>query len=123
MEKRRSYDLEKRTSKFGEEIITFVKTVPKDVITRPLITQLIKAGTSIGANYCEANDAESKKDFCHKLGITRKESKETCFWLQMIAKACPESKQQGRILWKEAKELNLIFSSIIRKARSSNPAE
>lgn len=62
----RKYDLEERTAKFGEEIIRFAKKIPENSVTKPLITQLVKAGTSIGANYCEADDAESGKDFAIK---------------------------------------------------------
>lgn len=77
MTNNKKFDLEERTGKFGENIIEFAKKIPKNPITLPLITQLIKAGTSVGANYCEADCAESKKDFEHKLGICKKESKET----------------------------------------------
>src|SRR5437762_3201789 len=81
------FDLEERTARFGEAIIAFAKKVPITPVTSPLIKQLICAGTSVGANYCEANDAESKKDFRHKIGICRKESKESKYWLRMIASA------------------------------------
>jgi hypothetical protein len=74
-QKKKNYDLEERTARFGEEIITFAKKIPKNVITLQLISQLIRAGTSIGANYCEADCAESKKDFEHKLGISKKGGK------------------------------------------------
>jgi four helix bundle protein len=112
--KDRVYDLEERTAKFGEEIIEFVRKVPKDVITVPLISQLTRAGTSIGANYCEADDAESKKDFNHKIGICRKESRESKHWLRMIVKAVPSLKDEASVLWREAQELNLIFGAIRR---------
>lgn len=111
------YDLEERTAKFGEDIIEFAKKIPKTPITIPLIGQLIRAGTSIGANYCEADCAETKKDFEHKIGICKKESKESRHWLRMIAKAVPELKEEARKYWKEANELNLIFSSIVNKSR------
>ena len=88
------YDLEERTAKFGEAIIELVSKIPKDEITRPLITQLIKAATSIGANYCEADDAESKMDFKHKIGICKKEARETKHFLRMMAKAVPIFKEQ-----------------------------
>ncbi len=71
----KKWDLEERTAKFGENIIIFCKKVPRNPITIPLITQLVKAGTSVGANYGEADDAESKKDFKHKIGIVKKESR------------------------------------------------
>ena len=111
------FDLEERTSKYGEDIIEFAKNIPKNPIILPLITQLVKAGTSVGANYSEADCAESRRDFEHKIGICKKESKESKFWLRMIAKAVPELKEESKVLWKEANELNLIFLSIIIKSR------
>ncbi|MCK4448394.1 MAG: four helix bundle protein [Candidatus Marinimicrobia bacterium] len=113
----KKYDLEERTAKFGEDIILFCKKVPRRHITDPLITQLVKAGTSVGVpiNRDEADDAESKKDFKHKIGIVKKESRETKHFIRMIAAAVPELKSEAQQLWKEAKELNLIFNSIYRK--------
>jgi len=67
-----NYNLEERTAKFGENIIEFAKKIPKNSITLPLISQLVRAGTSVGSNYCEADEAESGKDFKHKLGIAKK---------------------------------------------------
>lgn len=107
------YDLEERTGKFGEEIIEFVQSLPRNVINLPLINQVIKSGTSIGANYMEADGAESKKDFRHKIGICKKEAKETMHWFRMVAKANPDKSKECGILWKEAHELALIFSSIL----------
>ena len=117
-EGRKKYDLEDRTSKFGERIIDFVKTLPRNEITIRLIEQATDSGTSVGANYCEADCAESKKDFEHKIGICSKESKETKHWMRMIAKAVPQSAATARLLWKEAHELNLIFVAIIRNSKS-----
>ena len=111
----KKYDLEERTAKFGEDIIEFAKKVPRNVITLPLIGQLVKAGTSVGANYCEADDAESKKDFRHKIGICKKESRESKFFLRMIVKAVPVLEKVAAHLMREAQELNLIFASIRRK--------
>ena len=113
----KKWDLEERTAKFGENIILFCKKVPKSPITIPLITQLVKAGTSVGANYCEADDAESKKDFKHKIGIVKKESRETKHFIRMIVGAVPKLKEDGKPLWQEAKELNLIFNSIYKKVK------
>lgn len=115
----KKYDLEERTAKFGENVIDFAYKIQKNDITRPIISQLIRAGTSVGANYCEADCAESKKDFEHKLGICKKESKETKHWLRMTAKAAKELSEEARKLWREATELNLIFSSIVRKSKSN----
>ena len=111
------YDLEERTAKFGENIIEFCNKLPRTCITIPLITQLVKSGTSTGANYYEADDAESKKDFKHKIGICKKESRESKHFLRMIAIAVPEFKEGARKLWQEAKELNLIFNSIYKKLK------
>ena len=107
------YDLEERTAVFGENIIDFVKTLPKNVINNELIRQIVKAGTSVGANYNEADGAESKKDFRHKIAICKKESKESKHWLRMIARANPSRKIECKQLWIEAQELTLIFSSIL----------
>lgn len=116
----RHYDLEERTARFGERAIAFVRALPRGPVTNPLITQLVRSATSIGANYCEADDAESKKDFRHKIALCRKESRETMYWLRMIASANESSKEPGRELWREAKELNLIFASIVRKCDAAN---
>ena len=118
MSNKKRFDLEERTAKFGEDIIEFAKKIPQNPITLPLIIQLVKAGTSVGANYCEADCAESKRDFEHKIGICKKESKESKHWLRMISKAVPRLKDEAKILWKEANELNLIFSSIVIKSRN-----
>ena len=113
----KKYDLEERTSKFGVDIILFAQSLPQNPINSPLITQLIRAVTSIGANYMEADAAESKKDFQHKIGICKKESKESLHWLRMIAAASQNRKEECRTYWKEAHELLLIFSSIVKKSR------
>jgi len=106
------YDLEERTAKFGEAIIGFSKAIPINEVTRPLISQLVRAGTSVGANYCEADDAESKKDFRHKIGLCKKEARETKHWLRVMVAAVPDKREEAKKLWQEAKELNLIFASI-----------
>jgi four helix bundle protein len=111
------YDLEERTAKFGEEVIKFCRELPKSELTRRLIDQLVGCATSVGANYCEADDAESPKDFKHKIGICKKESRESKHFLRMSAVAVPEKADQARKLWIEAKELNLIFNSIYKKVK------
>ncbi len=107
-----AYDLEERTAKFGENIIDFIKKLPKNEITHPIISQTIRSGTSVGANYVEANQASSKKDFRNKIYIAKKEASETMYWLRMIARSCPEHKDETYWLWQEAKEFTLIFSRI-----------
>jgi len=102
----KKYDLEERTARFGEDTIMFAKTLEKDVIMMPLISQLVRAATSVGANYMEANQASSKRDFRNK------EANETKHWLRMISKASPAKADDCRKFWKEAHELTLIFSKI-----------
>jgi len=109
----KAYDLEERTAKFGESIIEFAKSLSRDRINDELVGQLVKAGTSVGANYEEADGAESRKDFRHKIAVSKKEAKETKFWLRMMAKANPTRKEECVSLWREAQELTLIFSSIL----------
>lgn len=114
------FNLEKRTLDFGKAIIEFCKHVERNDITRPLISQLVRSGTSVGANYCEADDAESRADFIHKIGICKKEARETTYFLHMMSVAFPPVKEDARVLWKEAKELNLIFNSIFIKTKKNS---
>ena len=112
------HDLLERTARFGESVIRFLKRVPRGVEhpeNNRLVDQLAGASSSIGANYCEADDAVSGRDFKNKIGICRKESKETMFFLRMLSAAEPQLTEEARTLWREAKELNLIFGSIWRK--------
>jgi len=120
MEKNRSFDLEERTAKFGEDVINFCRSIELDTITKPIINQIIRSGTSVGANYCEANGASSKKDFKNKIHICKKEIQETKHWLRMISIAVPCKKHQARILWVEAQELTLIFGKIVSTLRNKN---
>lgn len=76
IQRTKKFDLEERTASFAEAIIIFVKTLKIDTINKPIVSQLIRPATSIAANYCEADGAESKKDFKHKIAISKKESKE-----------------------------------------------
>ena len=108
------YDLEERTVRFGEAVIDLAKQIPQDAVTNRLISQLVGAATSVGANYVEADDAVSKKEFLKSIGTCRKEACETKHFLRMIVRAVPELKLQARALWLEAKELHPIFSKIWR---------
>ncbi|MEA1926299.1 MAG: four helix bundle protein [Patescibacteria group bacterium] len=107
------YDLEERTLKFSENTIGLLKTIKLNAINRSIVNQLVRSATSVGANYCEANGASSKKDFKNKIHICKKEIKETKYWLQLLVKTNNEKKGEIRKLWKEAQELTLIFSKII----------
>ena len=112
---RHPFDLEERTARFGEAIIRFCKKVPRRPENDRLIGQLVGCGTSVGANYCEANEGVSKKDFRNTIGRCVKEAKETKFFLRMIAASEPNLADEARKLYREAKELHLIFASMFRK--------
>jgi four helix bundle protein len=116
----KKYDLEERTAALGEAAIDFAHLLPTGPVTTPLISQFVRSATSIGANYCEADDAESKKDFLHKIGLCKKEARETKYWLRMIAKATPTFRESCQSLWQETRELHLIFAAIIRTGRKSD---
>ena len=108
-------DLGERTALFGEAVIRFAKKIPRNAVNNRLIDQLVGAGTSVGGNFCEADNSVSGKDFKQRIGTCRKESKETMFFLRMIATAEESLASEARVLWRESKELNLIFGSIWRK--------
>ena len=112
------YDLEERTAKFGEDVIEFCRNIKQDAITKPIISQLIRSGTSIGANYMEANAASSRKDFRNKIFICKKEAQETKHWWRMLATATQERKDNIRKLWQESQELTLIFGKIVSKLKN-----
>ncbi len=107
------FDLEERTTRFSENIILVCKKVSKTTISSNIIDQLLRSGTSIGANYFEANGASSKKDFKNKIFICKKEARETKYWLRLLARTNNELIVDCRKLWKEAHELTLIFSKIV----------
>jgi len=112
---RHAFDLEEKTAKFGEAVIRFCKEVPRSPENNRLIDQLVGCSTSVGANYCEANEGVSKKDFKNTIGRCVKEAKEAKFFLRMIAASEPGLADEARQLYREAKELHLIFASIYRK--------
>ena len=112
-----NYDLEERCAKFGESVIRFCKTIRCDQITSPLINQFIKSATSVGANYMEANQASSRKDFINKIRICQKESNESKHWARMMAMAEEDCRRKCRELWKESHELTLIFSKISKSCK------
>ena len=115
---KRVYDLEERTARFGEAVIDFAKTIPQNSVTNRLINQLVGAGTSVGANYVEADDAVSKKEFLKSIGTCRKETREAKHFLRMAVRAVPELRPEARKLWLEARELHLIFSKIWRSGKN-----
>ncbi|MBU2542462.1 four helix bundle protein [Patescibacteria group bacterium] len=112
------YDLEERTRKFAKDTINTIKNTKETNINRNIFSQLIRSVTSVGANYCEANGASSKKDFTNKIYICKKEIKETKYWIEMFAEIEPNKKEELRKLWKEAHELTLIFGKISSTLRN-----
>lgn len=108
------YDLEERTAVFGEQVVFFARRVKLDDVTRPIVSQMVRSGTSVGANYIEANDADSRKDFKYRIGVCRWEAKETRHHVRMLVAACPDLRELAVPVWKEATELNLIFGKIRR---------
>jgi four helix bundle protein len=105
------YNLQERTLEFAKKIIQLCKSVKFDPVTSKVIDQLVRSGTSVGANYMEAVNASSKKDFKNKLFICKKEAQETQYWLTIL-KECGENKEID-ILVQECHELNLIFQKSI----------
>ena len=114
------YDLEERVEKFGEDVLGFVKTIKLDTINKPIIIQLVRSSTSIGANYMEANQASSKRDFANKIRISQKEANESKHWLRMLTRSNPEQAEKCRQFWQEAHELVLIFAKISRNSKEKN---
>lgn len=113
----KKFDLEERTAIFAQKMIKLLKKLPRNPINNRMIDQEVGCAGSLGANYCEANEAESKLDFIHKIGICKKETKEAKHWIRLLAYANPDFKEEFRPLWKEAEELLLIFSSIIKNTK------
>jgi len=114
------YDLEEGTAKFGEDAIDLCRSIKQDTITKPILSQIVRSATSVGANYCEANNACSRKDFKNKIFICKKEIQESKHWLRMMAKSTPEKKENLRNLWQEAQELTLIFQKIVNSLTKNN---
>ena len=108
----KKYDLEERTARFGEQVISFCKTISQEPINKPVVIQLVRSSTSVGANYMEANGAISKSDFKNKIFICKKECQETKHWLRMLNTCVPEKREEIKKIWQECQELTLIFGKI-----------
>lgn len=115
--KAKKYDLDERTLEFGRRVVVLCKSLPRDLVNTELARQCIRSGTSIGANYLEANDSLGKKDFVYKMKISRKEAKETIYWLKLIVEANKKLESRMEGLLQEAFELKKILSSIIEKSK------
>jgi four helix bundle protein len=114
----RRYDLAERTARFGETVIHFCKTVSRNSVTQPLVRQLVRSSTSIGANYLEADEGGSKKEFRYRISVCKRECRETQHWLRMLVAAVPQLKDEARLLWKEANELIRMLGTIYRRSKS-----
>lgn len=111
-------ELEKRTKAFALRVIRFVSGLPKNKVTDVLGYQLLKSGTSIGANYREANRAESHNDFVHKIGVVEKEASETQYWLELFGEANIGDPNERRWLLQESSELLALFTASGRTAKA-----
>ena len=120
-QKERKYDLEERTALFGEAVIKICRRIKQDNIISPIVNQLIRSATSIGANYMEANGASSKKDFVNKIFICKKESQETKHWLRMLGSSQTDSTPLDlSLIQKECQELIFIFTKIVTSSRTKS---
>jgi four helix bundle protein len=120
MSNNKPYDLEERTSKFAKDIITLVNNCPKTIVNIELMKQLIRSSGSVGANYIEAREALSKKDFALRIKICRKEVKESAYWLRLLEIRGNSLEQKRQSLITESTELLKIFASIVEKVKVTN---
>jgi four helix bundle protein len=110
------YDLEERTFKFAKDVRIFTKKLKYSISNGEDAKQLIRSSGSVGANYIEANESLSKKDFLMRVKICRKEAKESAYWLRLIEEVNGiEVKNESVVLQQEAIELKKIFSTIVNK--------
>jgi four helix bundle protein len=111
------YDLEERTFQFAKSVMSYTKELPKTTINNEIAKQVIRSSGSVGANYIEANEALSKKDYVFRVKICRKEVKETLYWLKLMDIKNEDLIKKQRVLIVEATELMKIFGSIIEKVK------
>jgi four helix bundle protein len=111
------YNLEERTLEFGKRIIRLAKTLERNTTNKVLVSQIVRSGTSLGSNYREANETETKKDFTYRIRICRKEAKETLYWLKIIVEANPILRRRIEPLIQETSELKKIFAAIALKSK------
>ena len=113
----KQYDLEERTLKFARSVRDFTKKLPRTISNNEYVKQLIRSSSSIGANYIEANESLSKKDFRMRAMISRKEAKETRFWLQLIQSDSLDLEKESQLLLNEATELMKILGAIVTNSQ------
>jgi four helix bundle protein len=116
-ENKKHYDLEDRTLNFTKRVIKFINKLPKTTPNMEIGRQLIRSSGSVGANYIEANESLSKKDFVVRIKICRKESKESRYWLRLVLVKHKEQEEERQTLINEATELMKIFGSILQKSK------
>ena len=113
------YDLKERTTVLAETILSLIKKTKANDVNKNIVAKISRSGTSVGANYMEADGAESRKDFEHKMSICRKEAKETMYWVRLLSGEDFINIEECRKIWKEAQELVFIFSAIITSSRKN----
>jgi four helix bundle protein len=111
------YDLEERTFQFARSVMDFSAIISKTIVNTEIIKQLVRSSGSIGANYIEANEALSKKDYSNRVKICRKEAKETLYWLKLLPVKEKSTTQRQQALISEVTELMKIFGSIVEKVK------
>ncbi|MEW5718665.1 MAG: four helix bundle protein [Chloroflexota bacterium] len=116
-------DIQKRTFDFGVRVVKMLDRLPRTLAAVELGRQVLRSGTSVGANVQEADAAESRKDFIHKMGIARKEAQETRYWLAIIRTAILLNDVEVEALWKESDELSRILAAIVNKSRAKQFAQ
>ncbi len=112
----KQYDLESRTETFAKAVIEICQKLPKNTINIELVSQVVRSAGSVGANYIEANEALSKKDFANRIKICRKEAKESRYWLNLMISANSGFTNEAKPLIQESTELMNIFGAILRKS-------
>ncbi len=114
---KKAFDLGERTLSFAKNVISLCRKLKNDLVNREVVKQLVRSACSIGANYREANESLSKKDFAYRIKICRKEAKESSYWLRLLEDGNDEFKDDINKLLRESIELKKIFSSILNKSR------
>jgi len=117
MTKQKRYDLEERTFRFAKKVIKFVNLLPRSLSNIEIAKQVIRSSGSVGANYIEANEALGKKDFKMRIRISRKEAKESVYWLKLLEVRNKDKETNRQELIDEATQLTKIFSSILEKSK------
>ena len=118
--KQKQFDLEDRTFEFAKNVRAYIKRLPQNLSNREDVKQLVKSSGSVGANYIEANESLGKKDFLMRIKISRKEAKESRYWLRLLdAGEAEDLEPQRTQLTQEAQELTNIFGAILKKSTKS----